>query len=202
MDLYSCMLVGPAGTPFVDGLFFFDVRLKPDNYPTEPPVFHYKSFSTDQLNPNLYQDGKVCVSLLGTWNGKDSEMWNPGSNLLQVLVSIQGLILNAEPYFNEAGFESRRTHPESAEKSRRYNELALIRNIESLWKLTSKLPEGFERDVKHHLAERGRKLIETVNQWIDGSPCGFPLQPVSQGFVLSAKKQMTKLAQVLSEMGF
>ena len=33
----------------------------------------------------------MCVSLLGTWSGKGTEVWNhKHSNLLQVLLSIQG----------------------------------------------------------------------------------------------------------------
>lgn len=56
-----------------------------------------------RLNPNLYEDGKVCLSLLGTWHGKGSETWSPLSNILQVLVSIQGLVLVKNPYYNEAG---------------------------------------------------------------------------------------------------
>ena len=56
-----------------------------------------------RLHPNLYTDGKVCLSLLGTWGGKGSEMWTSDSTLLQLLVSIQGLILVPFPYFNEAG---------------------------------------------------------------------------------------------------
>lgn len=63
------LIKGPAGTPYEDGLFAFDVQLPPD-FPSMPPVFHYLSFCSDRLNPNLYEDGKVCVSLLGTWSGK------------------------------------------------------------------------------------------------------------------------------------
>ena len=39
-----------------------------------------------RFNPNLYADGKVCLSLLGTWHGGDSsEKWDPvQSNLMQV----------------------------------------------------------------------------------------------------------------------
>ena len=88
-DLYSVMIVGPARTPYEDGLFFFDFQLSSD-YPQSPPVGHYYSYCTDRLNPNLYEDGKVCVSLLGTWSGKGTESWTPNSNMLQLLVSIQG----------------------------------------------------------------------------------------------------------------
>ena len=59
-------------------------------------MVHYISFIADKLNPNLYEDGKVCVSLLGTWSGKGTETWTPNSNMLQLLVSIQGLILVPE----------------------------------------------------------------------------------------------------------
>ena len=41
-------------------------------------------------DPNLYNCGKVCLSLLGTWEG---EGWTPDkSTLTQVLVSIQGYV--------------------------------------------------------------------------------------------------------------
>ncbi len=41
MDLFSCMIVGPQGTPYAEGLFFFDIRLK-DDYPTRPPHVFFK----------------------------------------------------------------------------------------------------------------------------------------------------------------
>lgn len=37
MDLLRAAIVGPAGTPYHDGLFFFDIFL-PSDYPNEPPV--------------------------------------------------------------------------------------------------------------------------------------------------------------------
>jgi len=41
---------------------------------------------------------------LGTWSGSATEKWIPKqSTLLQVLVSIQSMILCAEPYYNEPG---------------------------------------------------------------------------------------------------
>ena len=52
-------------------------------------------------DPNLYNCGKVCLSLLGTWSGDAGESWTLESTLLQVFVSIQALIFVKEPYFNE-----------------------------------------------------------------------------------------------------
>lgn len=108
IDLMSVMIEGPRYTPYECGLFVFDIQLGPD-FPISPPSCTYISYCSDRLNPNLYEDGKVCVSLLGTWSGRGSEVWCPNSStLLQVIVSIQGLILVDEPYYNEAGYEKQR----------------------------------------------------------------------------------------------
>lgn len=108
LDLLSVLIEGPKKTPYEDGIFIFDIQLGPE-YPKTPPLCHYISYCSDRLNPNLYEDGKVCVSLLGTWSGRGTEVWNPTtSTLLQVIVSIQGLILVDEPYFNEAGYEKQK----------------------------------------------------------------------------------------------
>lgn len=104
LDLLSVLIEGPKNSPYEDGLFAFDIQLGHD-YPRAPPLCHYISYCTDRLNPNLYSDGKVCVSLLGTWSGRGTEVWCANSStLLQVIVSIQGLILVDQPYFNEAGY--------------------------------------------------------------------------------------------------
>lgn len=59
-------------------------------------------------SPSLPHSGKVCLSLLGTWGGGgEAEKWNDTSTFLQVLVSIQSLILVPDPYYNEPGHESK-----------------------------------------------------------------------------------------------
>ena len=88
-----------------DGLFFFDLQLPP-SYPAAPAQVKYHSFGL-RANPNLYQSGTVCLSLLDTFGGEGPELWSPASSsVLQVVVSIQGLVLNAQPYYNEAGYET------------------------------------------------------------------------------------------------
>ena len=68
---------------------------------------------------------------MGTWSGKENELWNPAtSNLLQLLISIQGLILVQEPYFNETGYERQRTSALGSENSKKYNEMVIIRVLE------------------------------------------------------------------------
>lgn len=41
MDLLRAVIVGAYGTPYQDGIYFFDFHLPPD-YPDVPPVRHLK----------------------------------------------------------------------------------------------------------------------------------------------------------------
>ena len=52
----------------------------------------------------IYSDGKVCLSLLGTWAGEGGENWTSASTLMQVFQSIQSLIMSSDILFNEPGY--------------------------------------------------------------------------------------------------
>lgn len=86
-----------------------------------------------RLNPNLYNCGKVCLSLLNTWSGNKNEKWLPGvSTMLQVLVSIQGLILNTKPYFNEPGYARMNGSAAGEKRSLEYNEDTFILSLRTM----------------------------------------------------------------------
>jgi ubiquitin-conjugating enzyme E2 O len=116
----------------------------------------------------LYVDGKVCVSLLGTWSGQGSENWDPiNSNLLQVLVSIQGLILVSEPYFNEPGFACQKGTEQGKKRSREYNEMVLLENLTCLTRLAENPPALFYNEVREHLIETSSGLAKRLETWMD-----------------------------------
>ncbi|XP_068448387.1 (E3-independent) E2 ubiquitin-conjugating enzyme UBE2O [Clinocottus analis] len=166
MDLFSSLIKGPTRTPYEDGLFLFDIQL-PNIYPSVPPLFRYLSQCSGRLNPNLYDNGKVCVSLLGTWIGKGTERWTSKSSLLQVLISIQGLILVNEPYYNEAGFDSDRGLQEGYENSRCYNEMALIKVVQSMTLLLQHPVEVFKQEIQEHFASNGWRLVHRLDAWLE-----------------------------------
>ncbi|XP_056606679.1 LOW QUALITY PROTEIN: (E3-independent) E2 ubiquitin-conjugating enzyme UBE2O [Triplophysa dalaica] len=166
MDLFSAVIKGPNRTPYEDGLFLFDIQL-PNIYPAVPPLFRYLSQCSGRLNPNLYDNGKVCVSLLGTWIGKGTERWTSKSSLLQVLISIQGLILVNEPYYNEAGFDSDRGLQEGYENSRCYNEMALIKMVQSMTQLLLHPADVFEQEIREHFACNGWRLVHRLESWLE-----------------------------------
>ena len=100
---------GPSDTPYAGCVLVFSVTV-PDRFPFVPPVF--KLLSTGggkvRLNPNLYANGKVCVTVLGTFSASSSEGeigWTPALQLTGVAAAVQSL-LSADPYHNEPGFES------------------------------------------------------------------------------------------------
>lgn len=111
LDLLRILFVGPVGTPYEYSPFVVDILLGL-GFPVDAPVAHFHSWSTEgtgmqgRVNPNLYEDGKICLSLLGTWAGDDTkgEGWVAGkSSILQLLVSILGLVLVKEPYYSKLG---------------------------------------------------------------------------------------------------
>ncbi|XP_054717726.1 (E3-independent) E2 ubiquitin-conjugating enzyme-like isoform X2 [Uloborus diversus] len=179
IDLYSVLIKGPKRTPYEDGLFFFDFQF-PADYPKVPPLCHYISYCSDRLNPNLYEGGKVCVSLLGTWGGKGTEMWNPEtSNLLQVIVSIQGLILVSEPYYNEAGYERQKGTQQGRENSRMYNENVVLKLVQAMTKLYISPPEVFKQEVIEHFQSQASKLINRLEKWLSVSESWNSEHPTS-----------------------
>ncbi|VDP68935.1 unnamed protein product [Schistosoma curassoni] len=145
--LLKALITGPPDTPYANGCFEFDIYTPPD-YPNQPPLVEFctTAKNTFRFNPNLYEDGKVCLSVLNTWHGSSEERWNPQtSSLLQVLVSIQSLIFVREPYFNEPGFECTMGTPKGIIVSYKYN--ARIRVATVRWAMINQLkdlPIGFE----------------------------------------------------------
>ena len=90
VDFMKCIIMGSAGTPYAHGAFVYDIFFD-ERYPNSPPKINLSTTGGGAIrfNPNLYNCGKVCLSLLGTWRGTATENWNPKfSTLLQVILSI------------------------------------------------------------------------------------------------------------------
>ncbi|CAI9772561.1 unnamed protein product [Fraxinus pennsylvanica] len=171
MDLLRAVIVGPQGTPYHDGLFVFDV-LFPPAYPDIPPMVYYYSGGL-RLNPNLYDCGKVCLSLLNTWTGKGNEKWVPkSSTMLQVLVSIQALILNAKPFFNEPGYESRYVGAEGEREASSYNEDVFVLSLKTMVYTLRRPPKHFEDFVIGHFRSHAHDILSACRAYMEGAVVG------------------------------
>jgi len=167
-QLWRALITGPDGTPYGGGCFVFDVYFPPA-YPNEPPKVKLLTTGSNSVsfNPNLYRCGKVCLSLLGTWKGDRAESWDPmSSRALQVLVSIQSLILVPDPYFNEPGYEREIGTQKGESKSRQYN--MQVREDCVRWAmvdmLKKPLPE-FAELIKKHFELRRELIMQEIQAW-------------------------------------
>ncbi|GMP67215.1 hypothetical protein CsSME_00027279 [Camellia sinensis var. sinensis] len=198
MDLLRAIIVGPAGTPYHDGLFVFDV-LFPPTYPDIPPMVYYYSGGL-RLNPNLYDCGKVCLSLLNTWSGDKNEMWMPKkSTMYQVLVSIQGLILNAKPFFNEPGYANMYGGPEGEKRSKAYNEDVFILSLKTMMYTLRRPPKHFEDFVTGHFRLRAHDILSACKAYMAGAEVGSADEEV-QDTDKAEKNQTSEFKAAIARM--
>lgn len=132
----KCMIVGPENTPYEYGFYFFDIFIS-NEYPFKPPkvVFENKN-NRFRFNPNLYIDGKVCISILNTWSGPQ---WTSCQSLKSIMISLHSL-LHQNPLHNEPGFEN-----DYSNRNKIYNCLVTHENYRfCLCKLLESPPHGFE----------------------------------------------------------
>lgn len=163
-DFLRAVIFGPEDTPYDSGAFVFDIYL-PLDYPQVAPKFQLLTTGGGRVrfNPNLYNSGKVCLSLLGTWSGPS---WTPASTILQVLVSIQSLILVCNPYFNEPGYERQMGTLVGDQQSSRYNER--VRRDCALFAMQYNLRHPFpdvEVGLRTHFILKRRYIRHTFRQW-------------------------------------
>jgi baculoviral IAP repeat-containing protein 6 len=174
--IIRALITGPVDTPYDSGCFIFDIYT-PADYPNKAPSFWFMNHGGKRFNPNLYDSGKVCLSILGTYIGPkptQSEKWNPDiSTLLQVLISIQAQILIDQPYFNEPGFESEINTDSGKKKSNEYNYdirlYTMKSTVKDLLSNTKTYPQ-FEEIIKEHFKLKKDHVLKTYEKWVSESP--------------------------------
>ncbi|GMI72110.1 hypothetical protein HRI_000880300 [Hibiscus trionum] len=159
IDLLRAAVIGARNTPYHNGVFFFDIKFPPD-YPNSPPKVYYRSFGL-RLNPNLYATGYVCLSLLNTWAGNGIERWSPKSTILQVLLSLQGLVLNEKPYFNEPGIK-----PTWSWES--YNADVFVLSCKTMLFLLRNPAKNFEGLIAEHFRDNASVILRACVEYLEG----------------------------------
>ena len=85
----TALMFGPKDTPYEYCPLEFEILI-PDDYPFCPPNVLYKTNDGQtRLHPNFYVDGKVCLSILGTYSGPK---WASTMNITTLLLSIYSII--------------------------------------------------------------------------------------------------------------
>uniref|UniRef100_A0A915HRV7 UBC core domain-containing protein n=2 Tax=Romanomermis culicivorax TaxID=13658 RepID=A0A915HRV7_ROMCU len=181
IDIMKVLITGPDDTPYQNGLFEFDLFF-PSTYPFSPPKVSFLTTARGEVrfNPNLYQDGKICLSILNTWEGRPEEKWNPFCSLLQVLVSIQALIFVRDPYFNEPGFERYLGTEKGAKLSESYN--LQLRQATVCYGILEQLkhpPDHFREVIRRHCRVKKSLIEEQLDKWIRDAYAAYNKNAVS-----------------------
>ena len=98
---YACVF-GPTDSPYEDCPMVYRFEL-PKTFPFDSPkvTFHTHDGRT-RFHPNMYVDGKCCLSILGTWSGPP---WASTMRISTILVTLQSLMDN-DPLRHEPGYSS------------------------------------------------------------------------------------------------
>jgi len=128
------MIVGPSETPYFGGFYFFEFKY-PSDYPYSPPLVTYMTNGDNiRFNPNLYVNGKVCISLLNTWRG---EQWTSCQSISTILLNLCTLLCK-DPLLNEPGIS--KYHADF----NKYTSIIEYKNIEiAILRMVSKHPSTF-----------------------------------------------------------
>ncbi|KAL3288526.1 hypothetical protein HHI36_002967 [Cryptolaemus montrouzieri] len=205
LDVMKVLITGPSDTPYANGCFELDVFF-PQDYPISPMMINLETTGhhSVRFNPNLYNDGKVCLSVLNTWHGRPEEKWNvQTSSFLQVLVSIQSLILVPEPYFNEPGYERSRGTPAGNQSSREYN--ATVCQATVRWAMLEQILNPcpcFKDIILTHFYLKRFEIIEQVDSWVKDFESDASEKKVSRTSKRSTSyslEQFKKVAQQLKD---
>jgi ubiquitin-protein ligase len=120
-NILTVLIAGPKNTPYENGLFEFHIYL-PTDYPNRAPLVLINTTNGGliRFNPNLYANGKVCLSILNTWAG---ESWTACQTIYSLLLTLSS-VLSANPLLNEPGIK------EDHNDVHKYNYLVTYKNIE------------------------------------------------------------------------
>ncbi|KFP80202.1 Ubiquitin-conjugating enzyme E2 O, partial [Acanthisitta chloris] len=150
-DRMATLIKGPTRTPYEDGLFLFDIQL-----------------------PNIYPACKLMV--LQPFNAfmcafQGTERWTSKSSLLQVLISIQGGWSQVGVgLFSQATSSRTRGHRLKLCQGRVslcYNEMTLIRVVQSMMQLLRRPVEVFEHEIREHFRCNGWRLVSRIESWLE-----------------------------------
>ena len=133
----TALLLGPSNTPYEGGFYFFSIKF-PNDYPFTPPAMNtLTQDGITRFNPNMYREGKVCLSLLNTWHV--GERWSGVQTLSSILLSIVSNVLIDNPIQNEPGFETKK----GTTISDIYNRMILHANLKTAFLNMIKNPPKF-----------------------------------------------------------
>ncbi len=161
------MIIGRKGTPYEDGVYFFELLFH-DDYPHNPPKVTITSYQDNvRINPNLYRNGKVCLSILNNWHG---DGWTSCQNIRSLLLTIAS-IMNDEPLLNEPGICSKK-HKKEIELYKKCITYQTFKGgiLDMFQQKNIYERQLFEPYIYKHLRECKERLMERLEKELKKNP--------------------------------
>jgi ubiquitin-protein ligase len=157
----TAMLVGQKGTPYHGGFYFFDIVF-PAEYPFVPIIVKtLTQDGTTRFNPNMYLNGKVCLSILNTWH--DGPPWSSVQTLESVLLVLMADVLNTIPLNNEPAYHEAGLN----DVAKIYNRMLFQANIETAILRMLRNPPPFAAPFQATMRAVFRTNLESVSEAAD-----------------------------------
>ncbi|KAI3879257.1 hypothetical protein MKX03_013454 [Papaver bracteatum] len=170
-DVVRAAIIGGAGTPYHDGLFFFDIIL-PLNYPRVPPAvrcYHECTLC------NLAGAGVDHFRIDTRWATYECQKllvakWNPNtSTILDILLSIQLVFQTENPYYgmktNDPRLQKAIKNGYKFDEEFECNERLFRANCLAMLVTLSRPPKDFEEFVAQHFRDRAETILTAFNRY-------------------------------------
>lgn len=153
------MIIGPTDSIYANCPLFFKFDF-PSDYPFRPPTVTFlTNDGKTRFHPNLYTDGKVCLSILGTYSGPS---WQSTMSFSMILLSLKAL-LDMNPLRHEPGYENISLDHNYAKHYREYVQYRIVKC--TLKELQHKYYlRIFENDIGHVLPTLKHNLHSLIQQ--------------------------------------
>jgi hypothetical protein len=105
------------------------------------------------------------LSLINTWEGEPEERWRASCTLVQVLVTLQSLILDKAVAQREPGFEGLTLQ---SDENVAYSNVVKYANLR--WAMSDMIkrpPLGFESVVRKHFKLAKEEIMREISTWVN-----------------------------------
>lgn len=152
------VIFGPSDTIYRYGCYSFRFEF-PTEYPYKPPKLTYlTNDGSTRFHPNLYRNGKVCISILNTWRG---EQWTSCQNIRSILLMLVTLLHN-KSLLNEPGITEKNKSFKPYHKIIAYKniEVAILGSLKFLPEKNHTFHYSYKSHIKKNKEEIKKYLVE------------------------------------------
>jgi ubiquitin-conjugating enzyme E2 Z len=193
------LIIGPSETPYFGGNFFFEFHF-PNDYPHSPPhVLYCTNGEMIRFNPNLYTNGKVCVSVLNTWKG---EQWTSCQNISTILLTLCTLLCK-NPLLNEPGITRSHIDFDNYTKIIEFKtiDIAIIKMLQKKQSIYPAKFDIFYSYIKSNFLQNKEALQKCIEERVSSQPSRIIKTGIySMNVEINYKKLLTDFKKTVAKL--